>query len=83
MLANTNWHIWQPFPGSNYTASRLENHNERLIEEISAHCLACAKSSILVQYGGRVDLRGHNNDGCANFLKAMQAAVKNEEQENA
>jgi hypothetical protein len=51
-------------------------------QELSAHCLACAKSEVLARYGGNVDLRGWNKQGtCGAFLRAMQMTTDAEEDE--
>lgn len=62
---------------------------ERIIDknlqhhEIKAHCLACAKTDILAEYGGKVDLRGWHRQGlCGAFLLAMARTVDEEVEDN-
>jgi len=61
-----------------YVAERVVNDKPEF-REMSAHCLACAKSDVLARYGGSVDLRGWHKQGiCGAFLKSMQIAVESE-----
>ncbi len=67
----TKWYV-SSIGGQSYIA---ESYDGSWQIGLSAHCLACAKSDILAKHGGRVDTRGHNNI-CGSFLKAMQATIK-------
>jgi len=49
-----------------YVNGKYESHEAR------AHCLACVKAEILMEYGGKVDLRGWHKQGvCGSFLLAV------------
>lgn len=39
----------------------------------NAHCLACAKSDLLAERGGQIDLRGSHMTRCGGFLMVMQS----------
>lgn len=45
----------------------------------NAHCLACAKSDLLAERGGRVDLRGWHLTTCGVFMKVMQKEIISED----
>ena len=71
------WTVYLSADSETYFAER-EIDGDIEFREVTAHCLACAKTEILEKYGGRVDLRGHN-DICGNHLKAVQIATQQEE----
>jgi len=72
---NGRWQVGQ-MGSQHYLAERKVNG---IIEwhEVSAHCLACAKNEILMEYGGKVDLRGWQKQGnCGFFLRVTASELE-------
>jgi len=68
-LGRDKWTVFNT-GGQCYEAERFVN-GRREYREVTAHCQACAKVEVLMQYGGVVDLRGWQRQGvCGAFLRA-------------
>ena len=79
-LTREKWSVMCESAGSqHYYAERLVDGKLQQ-KWISAHCMACAKTKVLNEFGGRVDLRGwHMAAGvCGAFLVATQRTVDEE-----
>ena len=67
--------------GYAYLAQRKVGDNIETVY-LNSHCLQCAKVDLLAKHGGRVDLRGSHSTPDGLFLRAVQAAVIEEENES-
>jgi hypothetical protein len=81
-LSREKWYVFQEAGiGDFYYAERIVDGEYEQVY-LSAHCLACAKADVLAKHGGRVDLRGwHKQGACGAFMRAMQIAVDQEEED--
>lgn len=70
---NSPWQVSQMI-GQHYIAERFVD-GELEWHEITAHCLACAKNEILMEYGGKVDLRGWHKQGSCGFFLRFSAST--------
>lgn len=69
------WRVYDAgFSGSFYAERVIDG---RAIEttNLSAHCLACAKSDIMAQTGEKVDMRGWHKQKCGPFARAMATTI--------
>ncbi|HEC65123.1 MAG TPA: hypothetical protein ENI23_07515 [bacterium] len=65
------WRVYDAgFSGSFY-AERVIDGQAIETKNLSAHCLACAKSDIMAETGEKVDMRGWHKQKCGPFAKAM------------
>ena len=64
-----------------YLAERIVDDKTEY-HEVKAHCLACAKNEVLLEYGGEVDLRGWHKQGtCGAFLRITASELKDPPEE--
>jgi hypothetical protein len=78
-LSLDKWSVSADVPGADfYTAQRVVDKKLETVY-LKAHCLACAKTDLLAEHGGRVDLRGSHMSLCGGFLLAMQKGVDEED----
>ena len=69
--------VFQLFPGDYFVD--VFDDKGKVIDHVdmSAHCLACAKSDYMAKYGRLVDIRGWHKQGmCGTFLKSMRTTVE-------
>ena len=79
MMAKAIWRVYKGPFRTDYYAERIVDGRAEDHKEISAHCLACAKSDIMAETGELADIRGwHKQDMCGSFLKAMRMAIEGE-----
>jgi len=69
------WYVERECGSDRYFYGERIVDKEREHVDVSAHCLACAKTEVLLKYGGKVDIRGWHKQGiCGTFLKAASIA---------
>ncbi|RJR12445.1 hypothetical protein C4588_02085 [Candidatus Parcubacteria bacterium] len=68
-LKYSKWRVIPTGLSGNYIAERYVDEKVEYYE-IRAHCLACAKTEVLMKRGGKVDTRGWYLQGmCGAFMK--------------
>lgn len=77
-LGYDKWYVYELVGLNSFEASRIVNGKQERWYG-SAHCVQCAKTELLAEHGGRVDLRGWHLSHCGAFLKVMQAQIEEEE----
>lgn len=70
------WRIYDYGFSNSYYAERVINKRAVDYKELSAHCLACAKTELMAETGEYADIRGWHTQGmCGSFLKAMHVSL--------
>lgn len=70
------WRVYQMTGFSrHYYAERVIDGRSIETKEMSAHCLACAKSDLMAQTGEKVDIRGWHKQKCGSFARAMALTI--------
>ena len=80
-MSKSIWRVYSYHGLGDYYAEHVVNGWAK--KEISAHCLACAKTDLMAKTGELADIRGWHKQGvCGSFLKAMQTSIKKEIENN-
>lgn len=70
------WRVYQMSGFSrHYYAERVIAGRSVETREMSAHCLACAKSELMANTGEKVDIRGWHKQQCGPFARAMAMTI--------
>ena len=79
-LGYDKWSVWHTM-FRDYSASRIVDGKSQVVE-LSSHCLACAKTEIMAEYGGKVDTRGWHKQGmCGSFMMAMATLPEEDDEQ--
>ena len=69
------WRVYDAGFSGSFFAERVIGGQAVETRNLSAHCLACAKSDLMAETGEKVDMRGWHKQKCGPFARAMATTI--------